>query len=548
MADIQNILSDPKFQKISSDAKKIVLGNYDDKFKSLSPEAQNIALDRILSGRTTLQGNPRQANFVGALETAGTLASGAIAEPIAGIGGLAKTITSGLEAGTETIKQIREGLTYKPQTEQGKKALEDFGEFASPVTDFLQNLETDTSDYYYDLTGSPTIAAAASTMPTVLMEVLGAGTVKGPLKGGKNALSKLKKMRSKGKIARSIKESTPTIDMLKDTARGIYKEIDDAGAIVNPIKYESLVDDITTDVLKKGLNKKLTPKAYEALNEIYSKIDKKVTTSDVDQLRQIASNAIDPSNPADSMLSRLIIEKIDDFMDSSGANLLSKSGDIDNIGKKYKIARDLWGRARRSEILQDAFEKARNQASGFENGIRTQFRSILNNKKQRKFFTESELDEIKKVVRGTKGSNLAKLVGKLGFSEGTSVGLIGGSIGAGFGAYIGGPVGAVTVPLIGQVSKKLAKRLTNGQAEFADQVIRAGNNANKITRAYIKNTPTKLRDPAELAQLLMKQDIDLSRTTLHPFTKKAMEIALDNRTAIGGGIAGTEVIKANNER
>ena len=64
---------------------------------------------------------------------------------------------------------------------------------------------------------------------------------------------------------------------------------------------------------------------------------------------------------------------------------------------------------------------------------------------------------------------MAKLIGKLGFTEGHVTGLIGGSLGVAAGASTFGPVGAVAVPVIGQVSKKLAQRLTKKSADFADQ-------------------------------------------------------------------------------
>lgn len=89
---------------------------------------------------------------------------------------------------------------------------------------------------------------------------------------------------------------------------------------------------------------------------------------------------------------------------------------------------------------------------------------------------------MQEVVRGTTGSNIAKAIGRFGFSEGHATNILGGSIGVAGGAALAGAPGAVAVPLIGQVSRKLAQKLTRGKADFADIVVRAGSDANKNSR------------------------------------------------------------------
>jgi hypothetical protein len=104
----------------------------------------------------------------------------------------------------------------------------------------------------------------------------------------------------------------------------------------------------------------------------------------------------------------IMIENIDNFLDGLDPKKLSRGAAGADVGPKFKVARELWGRARRSEMINDAFEKAKNQASGFENGIVVQFRSILNNKKKARFFKKDELQAMRDVVRGTKATDLAR--------------------------------------------------------------------------------------------------------------------------------------------
>ena len=156
---------------------------------------------------------------------------------------------------------------------------------------------------------------------------------------------------------------------------------------------------------------------------------------------------------------------------------------------------------------------------------------ILNNKKKSRFFKPDEIKAMKQVVQGTGTENIAKLIGRFGFSEGQASSFLGGSIGVAGGAAVGGPIGAVAVPAIGQVSKKLAQRLTRKNAEFADTVVRAGSNAQDIAQAYIKNTPKKLRSSSELSELLSRPDIALDKLLVNEskILKEAAEIARGNQ-------------------
>lgn len=65
--------------------------------------------------------------YAGLAEGAASTISGMAALPIAGIGGLAKTITSGADEGAKTIEELSNALTYKPMTEMGQATQELIG-------------------------------------------------------------------------------------------------------------------------------------------------------------------------------------------------------------------------------------------------------------------------------------------------------------------------------------------------------------------------------------------------------------------------------------
>lgn len=396
------------------------------------------------------------------------------------VSGIGKSILSGNfgtpeagEAAAQEAQSTGANLTYTPRTLAGQQYSQNVGEALSPLaglTPFTQEL-----------------AIIGKTAPLAAREV-----AKIPGKVMDNV------------AAKSISaEAAPTIDALKEASRSIYKEIDDTGAVVAKDRVQSLSNDIYNTVRNEGFNKKIHPAVSAALDEFdeAAKYDQPITN--IDTLRKVASNAAGSIDRSEARLGKLVVNKIDGFLDNLDEGALV-GGDAVEIGSKYKDARQLWQRATKAEMVDKAISKAKNQASGFENGLRVQFRSILNNDKKSRSFTPEERAAMEKVVQGGGVENVAKLVGKLGFGEGQASNMLMGSLGAGAGAAVGGPAGAVAVPLIGQVSRGLAQKLTRNNAEMVSQIVRSGKDATGITRAYLAATPANKRSAMDLSELLLK--------------------------------------------
>jgi hypothetical protein len=125
-------------------------------------------------------------------EVAAPIVSGAVAEPVAGIAGLGRTVAgrvmgeTGEEAGiagAETVKKTREALKMEPGTEEARGKLEAIGAVLEPVGEGMKAVENYLGDFAYDITGSPAAAAAAATAPTALLEILGLKGLKSIRKG-----------------------------------------------------------------------------------------------------------------------------------------------------------------------------------------------------------------------------------------------------------------------------------------------------------------------------------------------------------------------------
>jgi hypothetical protein len=108
--------------------------------------------------------------------------------------------------------------------------------------------------------------------------------------------------------------------------------------------------------------------------------------------------------------------------------------------------------------------------SGFENALRTEFRGLALNQKRIRGFTRAERAAIEKVASGGPIANALRFVGKF-----APRGVISTAIAAGGGAVIGGPLGAVVFPVIAEIARASATKVTRTAAERASEIARSGN-------------------------------------------------------------------------
>ena len=426
--------------------------------------------------------------LIGAGETALTLATGATGGLVGTVGGTARGIGREMMSGefgtqdaarriSETAAQDAAMLTYSPRTEEGQRYTRAAGEALAPI--------------------------AAVTPMAGEMAAISAGLKTLPMAG--RQVSDAAKTVAANKM---LRDAAPTIPQLKDAARAIYSTLDDSGVSVMQPEIGKLAQNIAGTAKREGFNARIHPKVAAALDEISVSSDKNMTLTELDTMRRVARAAARSIDPDEARLGSIVVGKIDDFLNDLPETAIIR-GSEENVGPLFKQARGIWQRAKKSEMIADAVEKSKNQASGFENGLRVQFRSILNNKKKMQGFTAQEIDAMQKVVRGGGAENTLKFLGKFGFTEGQATSMIGSSIGVAGGAAAAGPLGAVAVPLIGQLSKNLAQRLTRSNAEFADQIVRAGRDGKAIAFAYLRNTPKNKRSVAELTELLMRPGVNI---------------------------------------
>lgn len=459
-------------------------------------------------------------------EPLATIVSSTLAEPLAGLAGIGATIFGGVDAGVTTINAVRDFLTIRPKTQKGVVGLKKVTDFVDPLGKALSGVEDSLGDAGNEAAG-PLLGAIAKSIPTAILAAAGYVPVRRLLKlGGTKDKS----------ISKAVNDAAPTGEMLKDAARGIYNELDNVGARVQGGSVDKLVASINQAVSREGIHPKIHTKSVGAVSTVADLgapipgLNRgSVRLIDIDTVRKTASDASRNVDLQDARMSGIVLDKIDDFMDNLKISDFEKSTvssakEVRNIGGRYRNARQLWNRARKSEILDEAFAKADTAGPGFEQGLRTGFRQIVNNKKLRKGFSNDEMKAMKLVVKGSTAANITKQLGRLGFSERqTSYMLLsaagGSAIGSvAIGGTAGAAIGAVAIPIIGQVSKGLALKITRRNGELANSIVKAGTDGKRITEAYFKAVKASERSVAELTELLIRPGTILKSPRSSPLT------------------------------
>lgn len=321
------------------------------------------------------------------------------------------------------------------------------------------------------------------------------GGVASPLIG--LGVPKMAQSLDKSKIMSAIRESAPSKDSIAQSANALYRQAKDSGIVIKESSYQQLSDRVNTALKGLGFNARIHPKVAAAVDDI-TKHEGPIDIGELDNLRRIVGSAARSNEADERRIGTKLLGIIDDKMDSLSAGDVI-SGNADDVGSILRQARNLWGRKRRLDLIEDAFDKAKNQASGIENGIRIQFRQILQNPNKRRGFSTDEIALMEKVVRGGTGENLMKLLGKFGFSENQATNYLGAMIGIGGGAAVGGPVGAVAVPMIGQAAKSQAQRMTRNNASNLAAAVARGVTPDAAYRQIVANPNAAyglIQDPA----------------------------------------------------
>jgi len=255
-----------------------------------------------------------------------------------------------------------------------------------------------------------------------------------------------------------------TVDSLKADASALYEAADASGVTFDGPRVSTLVNDITAKVMSEGIDPTLHPRATAALKRLQDVSTTGMTVKEVKTMRRIlAAGGNNVMNPDEGRIAGMMVNALDDMTASAAPELAQ--------------ARGLYSAAKKGELIEETIAKAQDQAginysaAGFEQALRRNFMTLVNNKAAMRGFTAEEKAAIRKVAEGGPIENFMRYVGK--WSAGGPVSAV-----ASFGgpaAIVGGITGDAAVGsmaglgalALGGTARNLATNATLKNARLA---------------------------------------------------------------------------------
>lgn len=405
--------------------------------------------------QNTRAGFKRIAGFPEVLLSMG---SSAVASPVAGIAGIGGALLPGPQGqGANFTNKTLDALTYSPRSESGQQA-------AATIAKPFEAIER-FADRAGEVTGDPSDTMGATLVKTAL---LGAPAVLG-MRG--------LRQRPASPVARPVsppRTPPPSIDDLRQAASAAYTKAENSGVFIKNEAYSKFLKDLEGTLAREGIDKGLHPKAIRAMKRAKEDAGRNLTLKGAETIRRNISDAASSIDKADQRMALIMRDKLDDFMENLQRTDLIGDGDSIGAISSLSQARGLWSRVRKAEEIEKLIDRAKLSApnfsaSGFENALRTEFRSLAKNDKRMRRYTKVEQAAIRRVAEGGPVENLLRMIGKA-----APTGIVSGALGSGAGMAFGGPVGAVGVPLLGLAGRGGATALTRRNVSRVEEMVRRG--------------------------------------------------------------------------
>lgn len=299
--------------------------------------------------------------------------------------------------------------------------------------------------------------AIAEGAPFGSEEITDVATIASP--NPKDAVSKVSRV-ARNLPKKLVDKAPSTTKLLKRGSRFIenYKKTGDNVSGDDFSTFWVKADDL---LKKEGFDAENTPAIARRMNSLAKRAEAdEITAQEMINIRRGIGDTIDDvaNSAEDKRLATILMEELDDFVVTLPGT------------EKWAKGRRIYSKGLKSRRIMDALDMAGEAASGLENGVRIEVRKILRNKRERQRFSKSEVELMKRIVKGDFTANTLKRLAGLGFGSGAQMNRLGGGVaagaGGGIGAVTGGPVGAFAGAAIpgtigGAASKALEKRTVN---------------------------------------------------------------------------------------
>lgn len=303
-----------------------------------------------------------------------------------------------------------------------------------------------------------------------------------------NAAQNWMRGRAQNQATNAAIKGAPSADELKSAASAMFQQVDNSGVAVDPNAFAVEVQRMAQKATGSMIDRELDAPAWRVYQIMADRVKaasdagRGLTLGELHNMRQIAQDvAMNAGKGRTARFANQIVDDLDNVIGNLKPGQLMGGTGADK-GKVLLEGIGTWSRARKAGLIEEAIYKAQNQASGVENGLRIQFRQLLQNPNTRRLFNQAEIDAIQRVVRGTTGANITKLIGKFGFGGGNASNMLGGSVGFGFGTTLAAPFLGPLAPIGGalaaggaSLARKGSEVLTGRAANRAAQVMATPN-------------------------------------------------------------------------
>lgn len=264
---------------------------------------------------------------------------------------------------------------------------------------------------------------------------------------------------------RAMAPSKLTAKAIRAAGKRLYEQARSAGVELKAESLDSLREAITNKLVDMGVRDFTHPKIYKALDELRAPQGSyKASLDDLTSVRKVLSNI----KGEEAMRANQVKHEIFKFLDNiNPSDLISSSVDeAQKAVSSLKEATANWAAYRRGKTLQDARTSSERRlaatgSNAVESSARVKMNQILEDEALRRQYSPTELEEIDKIVRGSKATNVFRSVGKLAPSNSEK--------------FMAAAVTAPHIPLvypvaaIGYGAKKIAETMTKRRIAKLEQ-------------------------------------------------------------------------------
>lgn len=218
---------------------------------------------------------------------------------------------------------------------------------------------------------------------------------------GKGAKSLFDRLAAQGPVRRAIRNA-PSNEQLRQQANTVFDAADQVTNLPRDPFRQNAARAIQ-DNLRKGMDPDLTPKASTVAQRFEDAATNPAPTTtfrELDVLRSKAGVAAGSRLPQEAAMGSRFSDAVNDTITNIDPALSREIGE----------ARQMWGRMRRNETIQEIMRRAEFYKGGYVEGVRSQIRTLLKNRRSLRGFSRSEINLMEKIAKGGVGEKAGAFV------------------------------------------------------------------------------------------------------------------------------------------